>query len=93
MGKVRSPWGLKLKPWGHLVVVVKYVVAPKEIILDDLVTCTHMWIKSYPHVLQFYVRPRGAAQSMIAFDNEGLCMKRLKVQIPLIYPCLQKENI
>ena len=38
MGNVQIQWGLFLDPWGNLEAVLKYVIAPKNIILNDIVT-------------------------------------------------------
>ena len=38
MGNVQIQWGLFLDPWGNYEEVLKYVVAPKNIILNDIVT-------------------------------------------------------
>ena len=38
MGNVQIQWGLFLDPWGNLGEVLKYVVAPKNIIVHDIVT-------------------------------------------------------
>jgi len=35
--KVQFPWGVFLEPWGLLEVVINHMVAPKEILLNDLI--------------------------------------------------------
>jgi len=45
LGKVQFLQGIFLKPWGHLEVMVEYVVAPIEIYHNP---CTHKWIKTHP---------------------------------------------
>ena len=53
MGNVQIQWGLFLDPWGNLGEVLKYVVAPKNIILNDIVTEDMSGSNpSYSHVLK-----------------------------------------
>jgi hypothetical protein len=42
LGKVQLLQGLFLKPWGHLEVMVEYVVAPIRIILNNIITHAHI---------------------------------------------------
>jgi hypothetical protein len=42
MGNAQFPLEIFVETWGHLEVVVDTVVAPREIILNDLVTDAHI---------------------------------------------------
>jgi hypothetical protein len=62
IGQGSIPMRVNLEPWGHLEVVVERVVAPKDTILNGIVTRAHI-SGSKPTPMSFNLMPKGVGSN------------------------------